>query len=438
MNLKINPIVNGLEGEITAPGSKSYSHRAFISASLADGISIIKNPSLSGDVVVTMNLLQSIGTRILKKGDNIYIVKRDKNTYKSPKKPIDCKNSGTTIRLSSALALLVKGGLTLKGDFFRLNRPILPLLNALEYLGGFFKLKGERLIIKRKKKNCNKVKIQGDISSQFISALLILCPLLKCENTDYIEIESTTPLSSKPYINITLDVLETFGVNIQSNFETGKFYITNEQTYRSQSITIPGDFSSSSFILTAVALSKKPSSVIINNLNLKNYQADKKILEILKEMGANIKFDEENERVIINSDIINYPLKGIEIDCSEIPDLFPILSVIGAFAEEKTILYNASNLRLKECDRISIMARELRKFGVKVNEEEDKLTVFHCDKLNGININHNNDHRIAMACSIAALYAESTSTIINSEIVKDSYPSFYEDLKHLGVDFIQI
>jgi len=438
MNLKINPLLNGLEGEITAPGSKSYSHRAFISASLADGISIIKNPSLSGDVAVTMNLLGLLGIKILKKSDNIYIVKRDKNAYISPKKSIDCKNSGTTVRLSSALSLLVKGGLTLKGDFFRLNRPILPLLNALEKLGGFFKLKGDRLIIKRKKILCNKVKIQGDISSQFISALLMICPLLKCENTDYIEIESTTPLSSKPYINITLDVIETFGVNVQSNFVTGKFFITNEQTYRSQSFTIPGDFSSSSFILTAAALSPKPSSIIINNLNLKNYQADKKILEILKEMGANIQFDEEKERVLLTSDILNYPLTGIEIDCTEIPDLFPILSVIGAFAKGKTVLYNASNLRLKESDRLSIMARELRKFGVKLNEEEDKLTIFHCDKLNGISINHNNDHRIAMACCIAALYAESSSFIKNSDIVYDSYPSFYEDLRHLGVDFTQI
>ncbi len=438
MNLKINPIVNGLEGEITAPGSKSYSHRAFISASLADGISIIKNPSLSGDVAVTINLLQSIGIRILKKSDNIYIVKRDKNAYISPKKSIDCKNSGTTVRLFSALSLLVKGGLTLTGDFFRLKRPILPLLNTLEQLAGFFNLKPDRLKNKRKKLICNKIKIHGAIRAQFISALLILCPSLKCENTDYIEIECISPLSSKPYINITLDVLETFGVSIQSNFETGRFYVTNEQTYRSQSFTIPGDFSSSSFILTAAALSPKPSSVIINNLNLKNYQADKKILEILKEMGANIEFDEEKERVILNSDIVNYPLKGIDIDCIEIPDLFPILSVIGAFAEGKTVLYNASNLRLKESDRISVMARELRNFGVKVIEEEDKLTIFHCDKLKGISINHNNDHRVAMACSIAALYAESSSSIKKSDIVEDSYPSFYEDLKQIGVELTPI
>lgn len=432
MNLKINPITNALSGEITAPSSKSYSHRAFIAASLADGISIIKNPLTIGDVGVTINILKALGVKILEKSDNTYIVKRDKNAFKSYKKPLDCGNSGTTLRIFSALSLLVEGGLTLKGDFLRNKRPILPLLEALEKLGGRFKLSGDKLKIKSKRVLCDKIKIHGDISSQFITALLILCPLLKCEKKDYFEIEVTSPLVSKPFIDITLDVLNTFGINIQANFESGKFYITNEQTYRSQSFTIPGDFSSAANIMVAGVLSQNPSFIIINNLSTKIYQGDKKILEILSEMGANIKIDDEKNQVIINGNIKDNPLKGIEIDCTDIPDLFPILSVIGAFAEGKTILYNASNLRLKETDRISAMARELRKMGVDVIEEDDKLTIFHTEKFNGIKIDHNNDHRIAMACSIAALYADSSSYIQNSDIVKDSYPSFFEDLKELG------
>ncbi len=432
MNLKINPITNALSGEITAPSSKSYSHRAFIAASLADGISIIKNPLTIGDVGVTINILKALGVKILEKSDNTYIVKRDKNAFKSYKKPLDCGNSGTTLRIFSALSLLVEGGLTLKGDFLRNKRPILPLLEALEKLGGRFKLSGDKLKIKSKRVLCDKIKIHGDISSQFITALLILCPLLKCEKKDYFEIEVTSPLVSKPFIDITLDVLNTFGINIQANFESGKFYITNEQTYRSQSFTIPGDFSSAANIMVAGVLSQNPSFIIINNLSTKIYQGDKKILEILSEMGANIKIDDEKNQVIINGNIKDNPLKGIEIDCTDIPDLFPILSVIGAFAEGKTILYNASNLRLKETDRISAMARELRKMGVDVIEEDNKLTIFHTEKFNGIKIDHNNDHRIAMACSIAALYADSSSYIQNSDIVKDSYPSFFEDLKELG------
>ncbi len=432
MNLKIYPLSNSLNGEIIAQPSKSYSHRAFIAASLADGISIIKNPLTSGDVKITMNVLKSLGVKILKKNDNTFIVKAAKDSFKSYKKVLDCKNSGTTIRILSALSLLYENGLILKGDFFELERPILPLLEALKQLGAHFKLSSSKLKIRRKKIICNKIKIRGDVSSQFISALLILCPRLNCFSSDYIEIELTTPLVSKPYIDITLDVLETFGINIQANFESGKFYITNDQTYRSQSYAIPGDFSSAAFIFAATVLSKKSSSIIINNLNIKNFQGDKKIIEILRKMGANIKIEEDEDRIIIIGDSIKYPLKGTEIDCTDVPDLFPILAIIGAFAEGKTTLYNASHLRLKETDRIYAMARELHKMGVKVIEEDDKLTIFHCNKLKGTIINHNNDHRIAMACSIAALYADSFSQIHNSEIVYDSYPSFYEDLMKLG------
>jgi len=438
MNLKITPISNSLNGEITAPGSKSYSHRSFIAASLAEGISIINNPLTSGDVEITINVLRSLGVKILKKSDNAYIVKADKDFFRSYKKVLDCKNSGTTIRIFSALSLLFKDGLRLKGEFFKLNRPIHPLLEALKQLGADFKLSSSKLKIKRKEGFCNKIWIQGDKSSQFITALLFLCPQLRCDNKDYIEIEFTTPLVSKPFVDITLDVLDAFGINIQANFEIGKIYITNDQNYRSQSYTIPGDFSSAAFILAVAALSKKPSSIIVNNLSISNSQGDKKIIDILTEMGANIKIEEEKDQIIVNGDFKAFPLKGKEIDCKDIPDLFPVLSVVGAFADGNTVLYNASHLRLKETDRISIMARELRKMGVKVIEEDDKLTIFHCDKLNGIKIDHNSDHRIAMACSVAALYADSSSQILSGEIVNDSYPSFFEDLKKLGAQIENI
>ncbi|MFW9881672.1 MAG: 3-phosphoshikimate 1-carboxyvinyltransferase [Candidatus Thorarchaeota archaeon] len=438
MNLKINPITNSLNGEITAPGSKSYSHRAFIAASLADGISIIKNPLTNGDVAKTITILKGLGAKILKKSNKEYIVKWDKDKYKPLKKSFDCGNSGTTIRIFSALSLLIEGGLTLKGDFIRLQRPILPLLTSLKQLGADFKLSHKKLKIKRIKDICNKIKVQGDLSSQFITALLILCPQLKCKNKDFIEIEVTLPIVSKPFIEITLDVLNAFGINIQANFETGKFYVTNEQTYRSQSYQIPGDFSSAANIIVAAVLAKNPSSVIINNLDFKNKQGDKKIIEILNKMDANIKINEDKNQVIIKKTLINNQLKGFQIDCRDIPDLFPVLSVVGAFAQGKTILYNASNLRLKETDRISIMARELGKMGVKTIKEDDKLTIFQCSTIKGTIINHDNDHRIGMACSIAALYADSSSKIQNVEIINDSYPSFFEDLKELGAQIEKI
>jgi 3-phosphoshikimate 1-carboxyvinyltransferase len=432
MDKEIQPLTSNLKGEITAPGSKSYSHRAFIAASLAEGISVIKNPLTSGDAETTINNLKVLGVKILKSSDNSYVVKREKGQFKPTKKSLNCKNSGTSFRIFSALSLLVKGGLVLTGEFLQRKRPILPLLNALTASGAKFKLSKKKVKIERKEIICNKIEIPGDISSQFITALLFISPLLSCKEKDYIEIEVTTSLVSVPYIKITLDVLSTFGINIQEDLEKGKFYITNEQNYRAQSYEIPGDFSSSAFIIAAAVLSTGSSRILINNLSMKNYQGDSKIIEILRNMGANIEFDESQKQVVVNGNRTQYPLQGLDIDCRDIPDLFPILSVVGAFAEGKTVLYNAENIRLKESDRISSMARELKKMGVEVLEENDKLSVFHCDDLKGVAFNHDNDHRVAMALVIAALYASSNSLISDIDIIKDSYPSFLEDLIKLG------
>ena len=435
MDVTINPIKTGLQGEIIAPGSKSYSHRAFIAASLADGISIIKKPLITGDVEITMNILKSLGVKILKVNGNSYAVKKINESFKSIEESIDCENSGTSIRIFSALGLIIEGGLSLKGEFLKRKRPILPLLNALKYLGGNFKILDDQIQIKRESQTCQSIKIRGDISSQFITALLIVCPLLNCEKGNYIDIELTTPIISYPYVKITLDVLNAFGINIQEDIKNRKFTVLCGQKYRPQAYEIPGDFSSAAFIMAAAIISHNSSHVIINNLNVHNSQGDKKIIQILKEMGANIEYNEENSQIIINGNLNKYPLKGVEVDCQEIPDLFPVLSVLGAFAKGKTVLYNASNVRLKESNRMSAIARELSKMGVQVAEEEDKLIVHHCDNLKGTLIDHENDHRIAMACVIAALYADSISKAKNIEIVRDSYPHFIDDLKKLGVNF---
>ncbi|MHA2180111.1 MAG: 3-phosphoshikimate 1-carboxyvinyltransferase [Promethearchaeota archaeon] len=432
MDTEIYPLINNLKGEIIAPGSKSYSHRAFIAASLAEGISVIKNALTSGDAEKTIKNLRALGVKILKSSDNSYIVKRDKESFKSTTYPLDCGNSGTTVRIFCALSLLVKEGLILTGEFLIRKRPIIPLLDALQSLGADYDLSDESVKIKRSMNVCNKVKIPGDISSQFITALLVICPLLTCKDNDYIEIELTTPLVSLPYVKITLDVLNAFGINIQENFEQGKFYITNEQQYRAQTFDIPGDFSSSAFIIAAAVLSNEPTKIVINNLSMNSRQGDKKIIEILKRMGGNIEVNEAMKQVTVKGDLTSHPLNGLEIDCKDIPDLFPILAVVGAFAKGKTILYNAKHLRLKESDRISLMARELTKMGIDVSEEDDKLTIYQCDKLTGTTFDHDNDHRVAMACTIAALYSTSSSKIRNIDIVKDSYPSFLDDLVKLG------
>jgi len=438
MNLRVNPI-KSINGEVKAPPSKSYSHRAFIAASLAEGVSIIKKPLIVGDVEVSIEILKKLGVKILKEGKDTYIVEKVNKTFIKSDQVLDCRNSGTSIRIFSALSLLIDGGLSFKGKFLRRKRPILPLLDSLKELGGEYQLTKKALFIHRIKNNCDKIKIRGDISSQFITALLMICPLLICEKKDFITIEVITPIASYPYVEITKHILESFGINIFEELNTekiGKYYISSQQNYRTQIFEIPGDFSSIANIIAATIISPEDSQVVIDNLNFKKPQGDKKVIEILQEFGANIEIDQKRNRLIVYGNRNKNTLKGLDIDIYENPDLFPILAIVGAFAKNKTTLYNASNLRLKESDRISIVARELTKMGVKVKEYKDKLTVYHCKKLKGSKIDHEEDHRIAMAFTIAALYADSISKINKIEIIEDSYPNFIYDLQTLGAKIV--
>ena len=439
MNITIFPI-SRLNGTINAPSSKSYSHRAFFAAALSNGVSIIRNPLITGDVAVTIELLRKLGIKILKKEDNAYIVVRETKTFKPSVNTLDCKNSGTTIRFLSALSLVIQNGLSLSGRFLERDRPIIPLLEALKLVGAKYTLIDNIIHINRVNNKCATISIAGNISSQFISALLMICPILNCENDCFIHINTTTPLVSYPYIQITKQVLDSFGISIQEKIQpnlTIKYTMRCAQTYRPQVFDIPGDFSSIAFLIAAVILAKNDSKLTIENLDFVKPQGDKKILEILKKMGAKIEVDNTNHQLTVYGNIQEHPLKGIDIDCKDIPDLFPILSVIGAFAKGKTILYNASHLRYKESDRIAILSRELQKLGVKVEDTKDSMVIYHTEDINGSDINHENDHRIAMALIVACLFANSKSKVYNIEIINDSYPDFLTHLKQVGakIDF---
>lgn len=441
MTLIVQPSKRGLRGSITPPGSKSYSHRAFILAGLAKGTSTIKNALTSGDVSITINILSKLGIRIEKQANKLYEVHGLGEFQKDTQDIIDCGNSGTSVRIFSALSLLIEGGLQLKGEFFRRNRPITPLLEALREIGASYSLTEKNLSIYRQEKRCRDIKIRGDISSQFITALLIVCSTIKCTERTQINVQLTTSAVSYPYLKITVNILERFGIQVREYRNDGGFLVYSVKTgqkIQPRTYEIPSDFSSAAFIIAAAVLSPYESKVSLSNLDFGDPQGDKRIIDILKGMGANIKKEEENMRVICYGNRRENPLEGLDIDCKNIPDLFPILSVIGAFAEGKTVLYNAENLRLKESDRISIMARELTKMGVKVEEMRDKLVIYHCDELKGAKIDHNGDHRVAMACCIAALYATSESHLEHIDVVDDSYPEFIEDLKQLGTTALKV
>lgn len=434
MDLTINP-TSLLQGEIKAPASKSYSHRAFLVASIANGPSMIKNALTSGDVKITLDGLRTFGVKIDKLKENYYKVENRTMILKQKEDLLDCKNSGTSIRFFSVMSLIIDGGIKMTGEFFARNRPILPLLNSLKSFGAIYDISNNTLHIERKEENCNIIHIPGHISSQFISALLMISPIIPCGNNNSVEINVITPLSSYPYIEITLDVLKSFGVHVDeiiNEDNTAKYHISNPQRIIATEFTVPGDFSSVAFIIAAVVISKGNSHVIIKNLDFEKPQGDIRFITILQEMGADIEVNRTQGLLNVRGNLNKNVLKGIEIDCNGIPDLFPILCVIGAFATSKTILYNISTLKYKESDRIKVMMRELKKMGVKLEYDEEILVIHHCDKLLGNFINHEDDHRIAMAFTIAALHASSKSRIKKAEIFQDSYPDFIQDLIKLG------
>jgi len=437
MDLEIFPIKT-LSGKIKVPPSKSYSHRAFFIAGLTESISVINNPLTVGDVEVTINALKSLGVKILKEKENKFLIDFHKAKLIAPEKPIDCRNSGTTFRILCVLGLLTENGIRLSGEFLKKKRPILPLLEAIRQLGAEIEVSEDEISIKPVNVTPKKIKLPGDVSSQFITALLLITPLLKCKGSDATIIELTSPLTSHPYIYLTLDMLDQAGITIKQEISEslmGNLVIPCSQYYRGQIYDIPGDFSSAAYILGAAALVENELEVIFNNLDSTSPQGDREIITYLSELGAKILINPHEKMVKIKRGINRNSSEDISIDCRETPDLFPILAVMGCFTNKVMKLYNIKNLRSKESDRVSGISRELKKMGANLEEKEDELILKKNTKLNGADLNHGEDHRIAMALIIAAMFAESNSHISNVEIIEDSYPTFIEDLQKLGAHF---
>ncbi|CAB3289704.1 3-phosphoshikimate 1-carboxyvinyltransferase [Methanocaldococcus lauensis] len=414
-----------LEGTVKAPPSKSYTHRAVIGASLAEGKSIIKNPLWGEDCLSSVNGCRMLGANIiLDKEKDEWIVEGGK--LKTPDNVIDVGNSGTTLRiLTSISSQIPKGYAILTGDDSIRRRPMQPLLDALKQLNieAFSsKMDGTApVIVKSSKISGNVVKIRGDISSQFITSLMMLLPL----NNEDTEIILTSPLKSKPYIDVTIDILNKFGIKIDKT-ENG-FLVYGNQKYKPINYIVEGDYSSASYLIAAGVLIN--SDLTIENLFSDSKQGDKAIINIVKEMGADIKV--KKDKVIINGE---YNLEGIDIDVKDIPDLVPTIAVLGCFAEGKTEIFNGEHVRLKECDRLRACAVELRKMGADIKEKPDGLIIKGVKKLKGCKLNTYNDHRLVMAFTVAGLKAEGETIIDYEESVKISFPYFVEVMKSIGAN----
>lgn len=415
--MKLTIQQSDIKGSITAPPSKSYTHRAVAIAALSKRVEV-NNPLISGDTEATIRAIEYFGA-VVEPGKDSLIIEGFDGNPQAPDNVIDVANSGTTLRIMTAVASLVSGSTVLTGDESIRRRPNTPLLNALNELGAeafSTRNNGMAPIVVRGKIMGGKIYIDGSISSQFVSALLITCPFAKNETT----IRIKGDLKSKPYVDITLDMMKKAGAEIT---DIGTSYtIEPGQKLNLKSYRVPGDFSSASFIIAAGALC---GDVTVKDM-FPSGQGDSALVGILGKMGADISWNQKKGEVKVSKS----KLQGITVDVGKTPDLVPILAVLGAAAEGTMVIENAEHVRYKETDRLHAMAVELKKMGVDITEEKDRL-VIKGGKMNGAKVHGWNDHRVVMSLAVAGMVAGKT-TVDTVESVGISYPGFFDDVKKLG------
>lgn len=423
-----------LNGEVCAPPSKSYTQRMLIAAALSSGEAKLSNPLISEDTEATLRAITALGAET-KFEENCWSIKGATPLHNAAL-PIDCAESGATLRFMIPVAALAPDPsiLVFKGDLER--RSIEPLLKSLDDLGA--KAKNKKVTITEnganKTRNAvfvqgggilgGKTSISGNISSQFISGLLFACPMAKVDT----EIVLTTPLESADYVRMTIDVLEKHGIRVDVYGNFDHIFIPSNQSYKPADCRVTGDFSSAAFLLAAAAITD--SKVQVNDLDNESVQGDKAILVILKQMGVTGKVCKNS--VEINGTGDN--LKPLNINAKHIPDLVPVSAAISCFAEGTSKITGAQRLRLKESDRLSSISEELTKMGAQIETSSSSLRVTGPIALHGAVIDPHNDHRIAMACAVAALGATDQTTIHDAECVRKSYPQFFTHLKQLGAE----
>jgi len=407
-----------LEGRVHAPSSKSYSHRAIIAATLCHQITRIVSPLECDDVAATLRACRLLGAYITEKGNELFITGPVR--LRAPHGGIDCGGSASTLRFLAPVAALAHGRTVLTGDAQLLKRPVGPLVEALRKLGVHCTSSNgyPPVTVEGKGLRGGVTSLPGNVSSQFITGLLLATPLAEVET----EIRVTTPLESKPYVRLTLSVLERHSIHVEASPNLRKFRIPPGQRYGATTHIVPGDYSSAAFLMAAAALTG--STITIDNLIPD--QPDNSIIPLLAQMGVHVETGENQVRIQGGG------LKGIDVDARDIPDLVPVLAALGCRAAGTTRIVKAGRLRKKESDRLSTLSQELRKFGAEVSEDAGTLTVTSPRTLVGAKVESHGDHRIAMACSVLGLASQGVTEIRGAECVAKSYPKFFDDLRSLG------
>lgn len=407
-----------LRGEVLIPASKSHTIRAVAISSLAHGRSTIHHPLRSSDSFAAVGAGRLFGATI-ETGES-WEVKGFGGAPRIPENVVDVKNSGTALNFFMGTAGLAEGTTVLTGDEQIVRRPVQPLIEALMDLGAeAFSTRNNGLppvVIKGRLKG-GKTRFRG-IVSQYLSSLLVHCPLVEQDS----ELE-VYDVYEKPYIEMTMRWLDRQGIRYEASEDLTHYKVYGGQSYRGQEVTIPGDFSSATFFLVAGSITD--SDITLLGLDMNDAQGDKRVVHYLKEMGARIDIEKRGIRVKGGT------LRGIELDMADTPDALPAMAVAGCFAEGKTTIRNVANARLKETDRIVVMARELGRLGARVEELPDGLVV-HKSDLRGCPVKGYADHRVVMALAVAGLAIPGQTEIDTAESVEVTFPNFVELMKEIG------
>jgi len=342
----------------------------------------------------------------------------------APSGEIDCGESGVTLRFTIPISSLASADIRLKGAEALLRRPLQPLVEAMKQMGVEVALDQNGVRVQGHPLG-GRVQLPGDVSSQFISGLLLAGPLM----TEGLELKVTSPLESRGYVSLTLEAMKRHGVDVEADGEMSRFKIAPGQTYKTADHDIPGDYSSSAFLMSAAAVTG--SKILLQGLSEEETDPDSAFMGVLSEMGVKTSFA-HNALTVEGA-----PMKAVNVSISDCPDLGPVVAVLGCYADGETRMTGARRLRYKESDRLQAMINELRVLGGEVNGTDDGLTLSGPTPLHGGTVDSHGDHRIAMALTIAALNATDRVVITNAQCVSKSYPSFFNDIRSLGVEVVE-
>ncbi len=416
MRVVVSP--SKLCGMVNVPPSKSFMHRAIFAAAMCSGSSILKNVVMSEDILATLGVIEKLGASYRMMGKNLKIF-GGLNTLLKPSKrviEVDCFESGSTLRFLIPIALAFGKNLIIKGRGRLLSRPIAPYINSLKEQNIVInKVDGEKLFMSGNL-NAGTYFVDGKTSSQFVTGLLMALPNL--HGTSKLKIKSD--LCSKPYVNITLGVLKSFGIDV---FEgNGEYIIYGDQRYKAIEYKIEGDYSQAAFFEVLGCV----SPISIGGLNSKSIQGDMQMLRLIKECGANVAWENGLLKVSPGR------LRSFCVDVTNMPDLTPPIAILACMCKGRFVINGISRLKFKESNRIVSVVNMLKNIGGKIAVEGDRMLIDGVNAFEGGVVDTYNDHRIAMAAAIAAVYSKKPITILRANSVNKSYPDFYKDYQSLG------